>query len=772
MGWAAFFKIAKGVSTFVEVVDGTADVALLSDEIARGFMGENYDPAFRDKCNEVAGIGKEVDALVAGVAGQLVDVKNLEAVLRQLDLRLDLNDFQQFQTQALTDKIGQFNLAFGSVPTAYTWLVGPAARTDSHVTADTLKEDILQVQTYLQRLAFNPTSFGLLSAALTFKGLVLSYRYRKQPQKMKEWVKKRREAAGGADLGDVELQPRVRDRRNAFSGMDMLPDDQQAAIKRLRRTKVEIAVDVVSKAGSAVSLGFTIASIAQRINSRNEAMAALDEQIEKYRMAENAYNYAIEGYTSVPDDAIETAVRVVESARIAADNIDSSTQDPDEVAIALGNAEKNLSDLLNQNSTFAEAKKFFQADDADNPDQKVAWSVEEDLGLAFGMNSVVEQYEEQGDALLSTIRNLFEDMLAFLEGAKRSDDPIDVIADEYVSEKSITEDLEQDRQRFERMASIAANRLLSTQERKDDGYDPLQAHFDVSLGALMRNVISDASNRLQDVQLANQLLVSARQIIEDADKEEQKVQARNEQAASNQNLRSFVKSHLIAQNLPHSDADITVYMQENGLIPPLEQFDREKFKADKIEDSAENEWSASESKRNPTERFPSLASVKACLSMMVLDLEKAQSAHIKDKNVWLPQSYSLPLTFSCTFICNTDRDELIPCFAKQQEGWTGQNKEALSWFMATHRHDFTFRTNLVGATPTIERHIPGFDVDVGREYRMTCRVDKQSATYWIDDQKYATATYELDKVPAQGYIGFIVFGKPDIEVKGIVVKSD
>ncbi len=34
MGWASFLKIAKNVSTFIEVVDTTADVATLGDEIA------------------------------------------------------------------------------------------------------------------------------------------------------------------------------------------------------------------------------------------------------------------------------------------------------------------------------------------------------------------------------------------------------------------------------------------------------------------------------------------------------------------------------------------------------------------------------------------------------------------------------------------------------------------------------------------------------------------------------------------------------------------
>jgi hypothetical protein len=149
--------------------------------------------------------------------------------------------------------------------------------------------------------------------------------------------------------------------------------------------------------------------------------------------------------------------------------------------------------------------------------------------------------------------------------------------------------------------------------------------------------------------------------------------------------------------------------------------------------------------------------------------DPAASITISNTYVWLESVHSLPLEFSCTFVCNAHSDEFLPCFSKTRAEWPSQDCDALSWYISPHRHDFTFRTQLFRAFPTVSREGSGFNVEVGRPYKMKCQIRKDTATYWIDDQRYATATYAPGTVPSTGQIGFAVFGPAQISVKDVAV---
>lgn len=144
---------------------------------------------------------------------------------------------------------------------------------------------------------------------------------------------------------------------------------------------------------------------------------------------------------------------------------------------------------------------------------------------------------------------------------------------------------------------------------------------------------------------------------------------------------------------------------------------------------------------------------------------------ITDKYIWLPEEYKLPLIFNCNFVCNTNSDLFIPCFSKTKAEWGSGNCDALSWFFSPHRHDFTFRTKLFEEFPSIERHIPGFNAEVGRRYEMKCEINDNTATYWIDGNKYATATYASGTIASSGYIGFAAYGVLNIVVDNISTTS-
>ncbi len=47
---------------------------------------------------------------------------------------------------------------------------------------------------------------------------------------------------------------------------------------------------------------------------------------------------------------------------------------------------------------------------------------------------------------------------------------------------------------------------------------------------------------------------------------------------------------------------------------------------------------------------------------------------------------------------------------------------------------------------------------VGVTVNMYCRITATSATYYVNDQKFATATYSEGDLPARGYFCFAVGG--------------
>ena len=138
---------------------------------------------------------------------------------------------------------------------------------------------------------------------------------------------------------------------------------------------------------------------------------------------------------------------------------------------------------------------------------------------------------------------------------------------------------------------------------------------------------------------------------------------------------------------------------------------------------------------------------------------ESSSVSISNQYIWLEKEYSLPLEFSCNFVCNAQSDEFLPCFSKTKAQWGNRDCDALSWYMSPHRHDITFRTQLFRGWPAVKRNGSGFNAEVGKQYKMTCQIRNNTATYWIDGQEYATTTYDPDTIPPSGYIGFAVYRK-------------
>ena len=57
-------------------------------------------------------------------------------------------------------------------------------------------------------------------------------------------------------------------------------------------------------------------------------------------------------------------------------------------------------------------------------------------------------------------------------------------------------------------------------------------------------------------------------------------------------------------------------------------------------------------------------------------------------------------------------------FSQNKHEWVDDvtQCDAITWYMASDRHDFTFRLQLFGKFPKVIRHTQGFNIERGRWY--------------------------------------------------------
>lgn len=619
MSWAALFKTAKNIATFIEVVDAMASTATLGDEIARAAMGDDYDPAFRDKCQEVANAGKAVDALVTTLKARQRDVDNLSAGVEQLNLTLQLYDDKNEIVVELIDKIGAFRQSMSLSPTAMTWVLGAVAQTDAHLTQEDTLKRLDDVQSYMTALEFDPLNTGLTSASLALKGALTAYRWR-------ELRKERRKEGRNPDVvdlddNDIPMQPRTRDRRNAFSGMEMLPKDQQKAIKKLRRgvTKAKV-VDVVSKAGSALSLAYTIYGIINRVSQRNEAFAEFEKQLVEYAKANHAYDYCIRGWRAFPEDpAVKKAadaLAAVEAQAAATETAEGDSRDPGDLLKRREKAADNLAEALRKNDNFVRARDFFTAGST------LKWDRSDEISFAEGVEGLAERYSKMGDAKIAAMRSMFSDMIEILTGEKNHLDQWDEKLRRYVKGEEVLKEVIQYKNDFEYLASIASNRLHPSQKRKDNGFVPMQKTFDDTLQTLLSHVIADAADMLRSLRFASTLYATAQDIVDDAART-----AANKAAADAKDLANnanFARAILMAKGQVVTDAAIKQTIASIlGNSGGGDAFDEEAFVAAETASRAKRDWVQSDVDTQPTKKFATESAAVDCLKLMVAELRQA-----------------------------------------------------------------------------------------------------------------------------------------------------
>jgi len=101
--------------------------------------------------------------------------------------------------------------------------------------------------------------------------------------------------------------------------------------------------------------------------------------------------------------------------------------------------------------------------------------------------------------------------------------------------------------------------------------------------------------------------------------------------------------------------------------------------------------------------------------------------------------------------------EFIPCWTKTKQPWGHDDCDALSWYLATHRDDKAFRTQMFGKVPQCDR-AEGMKAELGTPYEFDVEIRETSASYKINGKLYASCSYSLGEVPKTGHLGFAVCG--------------
>lgn len=145
--------------------------------------------------------------------------------------------------------------------------------------------------------------------------------------------------------------------------------------------------------------------------------------------------------------------------------------------------------------------------------------------------------------------------------------------------------------------------------------------------------------------------------------------------------------------------------------------------------------------------------------------------------LWLPPLEALegadgaPLVLEYEVYPEVDDSECIAAFSHSKVPWQGggAGEDALTWYCAPGRNDFTFRSRVFGGFPrcTFTR-AKRVAVREWHSVRVGLSVDK--AAYTVDGSLFAVAALSsADGVPATGYCGFMSYSTP-FRVRNVVLR--
>jgi len=121
---------------------------------------------------------------------------------------------------------------------------------------------------------------------------------------------------------------------------------------------------------------------------------------------------------------------------------------------------------------------------------------------------------------------------------------------------------------------------------------------------------------------------------------------------------------------------------------------------------------------------------------------------------WVEELSNLTLPFTLRYKFKIKEDcQLIPHYSVKRSQWGQGNEEGLTWFHATNRCDFTFRTEVFRSFPEITT-ANTFTFEKNKSYKCKVEITQTGASYWINDKLYGKCNYSADKVLPGGTVGF------------------
>jgi hypothetical protein len=133
--------------------------------------------------------------------------------------------------------------------------------------------------------------------------------------------------------------------------------------------------------------------------------------------------------------------------------------------------------------------------------------------------------------------------------------------------------------------------------------------------------------------------------------------------------------------------------------------------------------------------------------------------HVTDgQEWWSPAAVELsdtPITIEYDVKPLTETSECIGAFSGNRAPWGSDEVDALSWYGAPHRKDFTFRTKMFATFPSVNEQPDRQPLSAGQWHHFTVSITRLSATYSVDGLHYATAAFEPGCIPEAGHVGMI-----------------
>jgi hypothetical protein len=89
-----------------------------------------------------------------------------------------------------------------------------------------------------------------------------------------------------------------------------------------------------------------------------------------------------------------------------------------------------------------------------------------------------------------------------------------------------------------------------------------------------------------------------------------------------------------------------------------------------------------------------------------------------------------------------------------------KGEDALTWYFAPHRNDFSFRSRMFGGFPEIIRQSVQ-TVSINEWHAVEVRLTRKEVSYSVDGEEYAVCKLtERDGVADEGFVGFVSYASP------------